>query len=196
MTEKSFARDILPFIIATGGEFAALFFWLRFLDNDQWVLANVLLWAGFLVERVAVATWLRFAYRQAEADGPVARGLPLWKAVVGLLLITLSEILIWLAWLWVADNINFGLAAATLMLLMLIEHSVEMSLVKRTGPFAWMKNGKTIFFTVMEVLGGVGWLYYVRHDNPWLGALFLIVGLSIEHVLQGSQLKPDPLEHR
>ena len=191
MSQKSFTRDVLPFIIATGGEFAALFFWLRFLDDGRWLLANVLLWAGFLVERIAVVTWLRFAYRQAEGAAPEGPGLPLWKAAIGLLLITLSEILIWLAWLWVADTINFWLAAVALMLLMLIEHSVEMSFVKKTGPFAWMGNGRTIFFTLMEVLGGVGWLYYVRHDSPWLGALFLLVGLSIEHVLQGSQLKPD-----
>ena len=195
MSQKSFTRDILPFIIATGGEFAALFFWLRFLDNGQWLLANALLWGGFLVERIAVVTWLRFAYRQAEGGGTEAYP-PLWKAAIGLLLITLSEILIWLAWLWVADTINFWLAGVVLMLLMLIEHSVEMSLVKKTGPLAWVGNGRTIFFTLMEVLGGVGWLYYVRHDSPGLAALFLLVGLFIEHVLQGSQLKPDSDGHR
>ena len=44
----------------------------------------------------------------------------------------------------------------------------------------------------MEAVGAVAWLYLVRHDEPLWGALILLVGLSIEHVLQGSQLKPAP----
>lgn len=59
--------DILPFVLATAGEFAALYFWLLFLDQGRWVLANVLLWAGFAVERTAVYLWIRIIYRQKRA---------------------------------------------------------------------------------------------------------------------------------
>lgn len=76
---------------------------------------------------------------------------------------------------------------------MLVEHSVEMSLIKRTGPLAFVGNPRTIFFTLMETLGAVGWLYFVRAGQPGLGAALLLIGLSVEHVLQGSQLKPEPV---
>ncbi len=59
-----------------------------------------------------------------------------------------------------------------------------------------VNDDRTIFFTPMEVVGGVGWLYYMRHDSPWLGAVFRLVDLSIEHVLQGGQLKLGSDGHR
>jgi hypothetical protein len=46
----------------------------------------------------------------------------------------------------------------------------------------------------MEVVGAVGWLAFVRADRPVLGAVCLLVGLSIEHVLQGSDLRPEEAE--
>lgn len=192
MKPLNFKKDVLPFITATVGEFVALYFWLTFQDQGQWLLANVLLWAGFLVERVSVYLWLSYVYR--PQDGITSGEKPVWQVALGLILITLTEIVIWIVWLWLADDVNVWLAAVVLLTLMLGEHSLEMSLVKKTKPLAFVTNGKTIFYTVMEALGAVGWLYFVRHDEPLWGALILLVGLSIEHVLQGSQLKPEPAE--
>lgn len=191
MKPLNFQKDILPFITATVGEFLALYFWLKFQDQGQWVLAIVLLWAGFLVERISVFLWLRNVYHPIE--GVAAGETSLWKTSIGLILITLSEIVIWVVWLWLANDVNFWLAAVVLMILMLGEHSLEMSLVKKTKPLTYVTDIKTIFYTVMETLGAVGWLYFVRHDEPLWGALILLVGLSVEHVLQGSQLKPAPI---
>ena len=77
------------------------------------------------------------------------------------------------------------------MVLMLAEHSMEMALLKKDRFWKYLGHPRTLFFTVMEVAGGVGWLYLVRQDEPLWGAIVLLLGLSIEHVLQGSQLKPD-----
>ena len=193
-----FKTDVLPFIIATGGEFVALFYWLHFLDRGSFVLANVFLWTGFIVERLAVYLWIRYIYREKEGR---AAPQPLPLVAAGLFLITLSEVLIWISWLTLADgNIawlsfgattNFVLAAILLMLLMLVEHSIEMAALRGTRPFAYVGNPNTIFFTFMEVVGAVGWLYFVRHGQPGLGAACLLLGLSIEHVLQGSALRPE-----
>ena len=114
-----------------------------------------------------------------------------------MLSITLSEILIWVVWLWIAHQPWGGqaFAAAILMVLMLIEHSVEMAILRgNTRVLFYLKNKKTIFFTVMEVLGAVGWLYYVRQGQPMIGGGILFLGLSIEHIIQGSALKPEPGE--
>jgi len=192
-----FKTDVLPFIIATTGEFAALFFWLRFLDGGHFVWANVLLWAGFGVERMSVYLWIRYVYR-SRGGGPVQRSL--LATVAGLFVITLSEVLIWILWLALADGqigaiaaapaTNMAVAGLVLMVLMTIEHSVEMGVLKQTNPLGYVTNPSTLLFTFMEVTGAVGWLAFVRADQPLVGALFLIVGLSIEHVIQGSDLRP------
>jgi hypothetical protein len=194
-----FNTDVLPFIVATAGEFAALYFWLHFLDAGQFVLANGLLWGGFAVERIAVYLWIRYIYRVRE--GRVAEQ-SLVVTIAGLFVITLSEVLIWIFWLALADGEVFGLAAVApptamaiagviLMVLMTVEHSVEMGALKRTNPLAYMTSPSTLLFTFMEVAGAVAWLALVRADRPLLGAVCLLVGLSIEHVLQGSDLRPE-----
>lgn len=190
--------DVLPFVIATAGEFTALFFWLYFLDQGRFWVANAVLWGGFLVERISVIAWIRFVYRQRQQQ-PVTAGL--LPTVIGLLVITLSEIMIWVLWRALADGSigifamsplgNFALAAVVLMILMQIEHSIEMAALKRKTLLAFLGSPRTIFFTFMEVAGAVAWLYMVRTDRPVLGAIFLLVGLSVEHVLQGSELRPD-----
>lgn len=181
--------DVLPFVAATAGEFAALFYWLRLLEAGQPWMAAAVLWLGFSVERVAVALWILFVYTPKDANAPARP--PLWQSALTLLAITASEVLIWVVWLALARSTGHLVAGAVLMALMLAEHSVEMSLIKRTPPFAWVTNRSTIFFTVMEVLGGMGWLYLTWNGQPVAGAAVLLVGLSIEHVLQGSQLKPE-----
>jgi hypothetical protein len=190
MSETSFRLDVMPFVIATVGEFLALHYWLVLLDLDHFILANLVLWAGFLTERIAVITWIQRIYRPTV--GIASQSTSVARKAVRLFVVTLTEILIWIVWLWLADEVDFWLAGAVLMVLMLAEHSMEMALMKKDRFWKYVGNARTIFFTVMEVAGGMAWLYLVRHDAPVWGALALIVGLGIEHVLQGRQLKPDP----
>ena len=112
------------------------------------------------------------------------------KGVAVLLGVTLSEILIWITWRWGAQFGGHFLAGLYLLIVMQIEHSVEMGILKRTKPFAYIMNVRTFVFTLMEVLGGVGWLYFTTKGQPYLGGACLGIGLSIEHILQGSQLRP------
>jgi hypothetical protein len=42
----------------------------------------------------------------------------------------------------------------------------------------------------MEAAGATGWLALRAADQPILGALCLLVGLTVEHIVQGSLLKP------
>jgi hypothetical protein len=180
--------DVLPFVAATAGEFAALFYWLRLLEAGQPMLAAAVLWAGFSVERIAVALWIVNVYAPKDTAAPPRP--PLWQSALTLVAITVSEVLIWVAWYALALQFGHLLAGVVLMGLMLAEHSVEMSLIKRTPPFAFMANRETIFFTVMEVAGAVGWLYLTWNGQPLAGAACLLIGLSVEHILQGAQLKP------
>lgn len=189
MSETSFKLDIMPFVIATVGEFLALHYWLVFSDMNYFILANIILWAGFLTERFAVIGWIQRVYRPTV--GIASKTTPAFFKAARLFVVTLTEIVIWIVWLWLADEVDFWLAGAVLMVLMLAEHSMEMALMKKDRFWKYVGNLKTIFFTVMEVAGGMGWLYLVRQDEPVWGAIVLLLGLSVEHVLQGRQLKPD-----
>lgn len=191
--------DVLPFVVATAGEFTALFFWLFYLDQGRFWTANAILWGGFLVERIAVILWIRFVYRSRQQRPARVPGLLV--TVVGLLAITLSEILIWIFWRSIADGqiawldvgatATFAIAGVVLMGLMLAEHSVEMAALKGTRPWAYLTSRSTILFTFMEVIGAIAWLQLVRSGQPVAGGFCLLIGLSIEHVLQGSDLRPD-----
>ena len=73
---------------------------------------------------------------------------------------------------------------------MLAEHGVELALVKRKNPLSFATHRPTLFFTAMEVLGAVAWLHFVRNDQALLGGALLLIGLSIEHIIEGASLKP------
>lgn len=200
--------DVLPFVLATAGEFTALFFWLHYLDQGRFLLANMILWAGFALERGAVLIWIRYVYREREgerggggADEARAPSRALPRTLAGVFVITLTEIIIWILWVAIADGeigwlalsagAAFGVAAIVLFALLQVQHSVEMAGLKGTVVTTYLADRTTLFFTFMEVAGAVGWLWFVRADQPVAGAICLLLGLSIEHVIQGSQLRPD-----
>jgi hypothetical protein len=182
-----FKTDILPFLIATLGEFVALFFWLRFQDGGQFWMAQMLLWGGFIVERAAVILWLRFVNDKDDPE-TIANATPT-RIAGAVVVLTFVEIVIWAAWLLVADGM--GALLGTLVLAAMIHslHSIEMAVVKKTPLGAYFTNLNTIFFSLMEVAGGALWLYFVRGGDEMLGAACLLIGLSVEHVIQGASLK-------
>lgn len=187
MSDLDFRRDVLPFFIATLGEWVALFYWLDFQLRGDLLLANVLLWAGFLVERVTVIGWLRHV--RGAAGGIAAKDAGFLKTAAGVIGITLPEVAIWIGWLWLARSAGYGVAAAALAVAMLVEHSLELSLVKEVRITFFFTHAPTLFFTAMEVLGAVGWLILVDRGQTLLGGLVLLTGLGVEHVVEGITLK-------
>lgn len=191
MGNLNFKADVIPFMIATVGELIGLFFWLQLLDSGNFLGANAILWVGFLIERIAVIVWLRTVYRPAE--GVASPSTSLGVIVLVLIAITVPELAIWAIWLALADG-SAGIVVAGLVLavLMLAEHSAELAAVKRVSVRRFFTDPATLFFTAMEVLGGIGWLYFVRNGQPVVGAVVLFVGLAIEHVIEGATLKKVP----
>jgi len=180
-----FRRDIIPFLIATIGEFVALVLWLQWLDAGAVAAAHAALWIGFAVERIAVAVWIRYVY--APAAG-VTSG-PIWTTGIFLFLITLAEVGIWDVWLSVSRSSGLLAGGALLFVLIHALHSLEMGAVKSRSPLVYARNARTLTFSVMEALGGAGWLW-LYSIGPVLGAAVLLAGLSIEHLVQGRLLKP------
>ncbi|MEM9326881.1 MAG: hypothetical protein AAGA85_14540 [Bacteroidota bacterium] len=185
----NFKTDIVPFLIATIGEYIALHYWLTYMDLEKFVLANILLWVGFGIERGSVAVWVSKVYRPKE--GITSSSVPLWQQLLGWTFITLTEIIIWIIWYYSIEPLGYLWSTLILYVLMLIEHSAELGLVKRENIFLHAKYLKTHFFTLMETLGAVGWIYFHQQGQDSWAMISLIVGLSIEHIIQGSALKPD-----
>jgi hypothetical protein len=185
----NFKTDVIPFLIATIGEFVALHYWLLYMDIGYFILANVLLWAGFIVERGSVAMWIRKVYRPKE--GITSEDVPFGKQLIGWFGITFSEILIWIIWFYAVEYTGNIVACIILYPLMLIEHSVELGLVKRKNLLLHTIDLKTHFFTLMEVLAAALWIYFYQKGQIELAALALFTGLAIEHIIEGSALVPD-----
>ncbi|WP_442505849.1 di-heme-cytochrome C peroxidase [Novipirellula sp. SH528] len=177
----------LPFVIATAGEFIALYYWLLLFDQSSYLLATIVLWAGFLVERIAVLYWVKENF--GGNIGIAADHKPWWQKLIGLLLICLSEITVWV--LFVFAQHYFGWTAAFLVLFVgeQIEHSIELGLLSQTSWLKFVASRQATVITVLETLGGVAWLYLVRHDQAQLGGMMLLIGLTIEHVIQGDAIK-------
>ena len=182
-----FQRDLVPFLIATIGEFVALVLWLHYLDLGQSRLANLALWTGFAVERIAVAVWVRKVYSPAAG----VTGGPLWTVAIFLLVITIIEVAIWDWWLQVSRDRSLWWGLALLFVLIHALHSGEMGAVKRQNPLKYAVAPRTFLFSIMEAAGGTGWLWLHDTGRPWLGAAVLLAGLTMEHLVQGGLLKPD-----
>ena len=185
--QLDFKTDILPFLIATLGEFVALFFWLRFLNAGQFWAGQILLWAGFLVERTAVILWLRYVNGSDDPDS-IAGSTPA-KIIGAIVVLTLIEIVIWAVWLTVSDRMGMVVGAVLLAVMIHSLHSLEMAVVKKTPLGTFFTNRNTVFFSIMEFMGGTLWLYFGHGGNPMLGAACLLIGLSVEHLIQGATLK-------
>lgn len=195
-----FVHERLPFVIATGGEFIALYFWLQYWDAGNVVLATIILWAGFLTERVAVLGWVNNFDAQMKFQHPEYRlppgtkdfkSKPKAQQFAHLLLITLSEIVIWVMAVFAFDYYNWVAAFAVLVAGEQLQHSMELGLIAHRPIGDYIPTWNALKITLLETVGGVAWIWLVRHEQPQLGGLLLLIGLSIEHVVQGAKIKVD-----
>ena len=190
IVEKSLAtiaKERLPFIIATGGEFIALYFWLYFFEQQDYWLATFLLWLGFLIERVAVLYWVKVNF--GDDVGIAAKQKPLWKKAFGLFLICLSEITVWVIFFWTYRYYGLGPAFVVLFIGEQLEHSMELGLLSKTSMWKYVFSWDATFITVLEAVGGTVWIYLFFQGQPQLGGLAMLTGLTIEHVVQGNAIK-------
>ena len=119
-----FAKARLPFLIATLGEFVALYFWLVYFDQKAYTTATIILWAGFFTERIAVLYWVKANF--GGNIGIAADHKPWYEKLIGLTLICLSEITVWVVFVFVYDAYGMWPAFAVLFVGEQIEHSVEL----------------------------------------------------------------------
>jgi hypothetical protein len=202
---NSFVKDRLPFIVATGSEFLGLYFWLYFFDRGgiSIALAMIALGAGFLSERLAVLGWVKYFHTKLQAqyglaaDGSAGSDIK-QKSTAGALLhlsfICLTEITIWVTFVLIFDRWGWVAGFATLMVGEQLQHSLDLALIARRPIREYIPSANALLITLLEGIGGISWLWLVRHGQPQVGGLILLIGLSIEHVVQGQRIKRDLAE--
>ncbi|MGP0068416.1 MAG: peroxidase family protein [Isosphaeraceae bacterium] len=192
----SFKVNVLPFMVATIGEFTALYFWLWFFWKEQYVIAVLILLAGFLAERLAVLYWVSQVFG-AEVGITGSKKTPLQK-VIGLLMITGSEVIVWSIWFFAARDLapsmgptaSFLIASALLIVGEQLQHSWDLALLNAKRIRDYILNPTTIFITALECGGGISMLYLFQQGLRWPAGIIMFVALAIEHVVQGSLIKP------
>jgi hypothetical protein len=220
MTFDEFRKKKLPFFIATFGELFALMGWLYFFDHkdflNKYVFSTIALWTGFMIERLTVVWWAKTNF--GSGIGVTAAHIPAWKRMANLLLITLSEIIVWMLFVWVFDQYGkteangelqlkiAGIVAAVAILFAgeQLQHSYELHIMQRQPWSHYFWQGNTALITFYETLGGFCWLYFNRLGQAggsflglsgeatlaWFGGLLMLVALGVEHVVEGGALAP------
>lgn len=200
MPRGGFVRERLPFIVATGGEFIGLYFWLYYWDLGSYALATIVLWAGFLTERISVLGWVMYFHTKMEAKYPDQppdksasdfKNKPKAQQLVHLFLICLSEISIWVVFVIAYEYYGWPASLVVLIIGEQLEHSMELGLIAHRPIKDYIPTWNALKITLLEAIGGVLWIYMVRHEQAQLGGLFLLIGLSIEHVVQGKKIQVD-----
>jgi hypothetical protein len=72
-----------------------------------------------------------------------------------------------------------------------LQHSMELGLIAHRPIGDYIPTWNALKITLFETIGGIIWISLVRHGQPQLGGLFLLIGLTIEHVVQGAKIKVD-----
>jgi hypothetical protein len=195
-----FVRERLPFIVATGGEFIGLYFWLAYWDAGSYVLATIVLWAGFLTERISVLGWVKYFHTKMEAKYPNQppdksagdfKNKPKAQQLVHLFLICLSEISIWVVFVFAFDYVGALAAFVVLIVGEQLEHSMELGLIAHRPIKDYIPTWNALKITLLEAGGGIAWIWLVRNQQAQVGGLLLLLGLTIEHVVQGNKIKVD-----
>lgn len=183
-----FETGVLPFIIATVGEFCGLFGWLHFQLQERWLVAGIVLFLGFLAERLAVLFWVSKNFG-AEV-GITSAAKPAWQRFLGLMAITCSEIVIWVVFLWTYQHHGLVVGLIVLYALELGQHATDLALLMQKPFKTFLTDYTAHFITVIEAGGGTAMVYFVLAGQPWLGGAIMFACLAVEHVVQGGMIKP------
>jgi hypothetical protein len=196
--KPGFYQGPWPFVVATGGEFIALYYWLGYFDAGNYLLATIVLWVGFLVERVVVLNWtasfrgtLAAQYPSAPKDYDSFQDMSAIQKLLKLMKITATEISVWVVAVLAYDQVNWVAAFAVLLVGEQLQHSWELGLIASRPITDYIPTMKALTITLLETVGGILWIVLVRNEQAQLGGLFLLIGLSIEHVVQSKKIEVD-----
>lgn len=157
---------------ATTAEYLGLIFWLALVTRpDAGILAVVgvaLLFLGFFLERVAVV-----------------RGLEVGTPIHLIALSAALETVFWIVWLALADRVGHLAAGVVFVLLIIVEHSIQMKAGSSRPLRSFLTHPAVLFFSLTEALGGVIWLLMFQSELAILSGFVMFAALLLEHIVQG-----------
>jgi hypothetical protein len=178
----------------TGVETVALVVWLALVDGVPATSTTAAVGLGILAVGLVVEHTL--------TDVAVnARGLRL--PGIGVLVVSVSEAVLWALWLGIVDEVPglgaFALACGALALLLVPQHTLEDNVLRGRPLLSRFLDPWTFAFSVVEAAGATAWLLFVRRpdllaprlaefglsatDPAVVGVGILVVSLFVEHVI-------------
>lgn len=177
---------MLILVIATITEVVGLFLWVELVDDNKIVLGIVALVIGLLLERISVKMTINSFYGPNPPHPNI-----FWNLTLSAILETVG----WLIWLFLADKVIGPVwAAVVFSVLTLFLHSYQIGYFKRIGIFVYLSDPTTIVFSVIEGITAYYWLALARDEKTLLAFIALLVGITIEHIIQGFALQAKPGE--
>jgi|GEM_PF-3147049 len=180
---------IIP--VATIAEVTGVFLWIALTEANpsKAALGLLALIIGLEIERITVYMTL------VQVFGPK----PPHKNAVPILFATgFLEAAAWLAWLAIVNAIG-GTAGHLIGLVLfsvltLVVHSVQMAWFAKLPSFYFVPDPKSIIFSIIEAGAGFLLLLLYRDGQHVLGAIAILVCISIEHVMMATKVD-DVKEH-
>lgn len=173
--------------LANVSESLALFFWIYFAQRGEPMLGAVALLLGLLVERISVYMTIK----QVFGENPPHKTL-----IPTLAATAVMEAVSWLGWMMLVDAIG-GVAGHLIGFVVfsavtVVVHSIQGGYIVQMGAFDFVRDRKTIIFSILEAAAGAALLILYRADQPFLAAVVLFVGISVEHYIQSTKLADVP----
>ena len=160
-------------------EYFSLSSWAILVTLGYGILGAIILFAGLIAEHILAFNALAKFSRT---------GTPYLK----LMIISATETLIWIVWLFISRPIVGG---AFLFIAMLVQHGVENNVFEGREFFFDVIKEKVLLFTGVEVIAASIWLIYT--ENQMIGSIpffvgngALLFGLFGEHYLQSKTGSP------
>jgi hypothetical protein len=119
--------------------------------------------------------------------------MPLWLILVS---VTLAEMVVWVGLLDASRSLGLLAIALPFFILIHIVHCTESAVITKDTFVRQAFSLGPIILSVIETLTAVIWLHFSLAGNPVAGSVALLVGLLLEHTLQGVGLSRGKGVHR
>jgi len=159
-----------------------------FLYTPHPILAVLVLWAGFIVERAMVVLWLQVPPLVITPGGRLR---PRWLVLAA---VTVAEIIVWLVWVALAEAAEPAFAAAVLTAGIHVVHAYEVALITHRPFPPLLADPGVMVITLLESVGGVVALWLAMHGWMLWPLGVILLSLLIEHILQVVALRTGTAE--
>lgn len=172
-------RRLGGFGISTVAEVAGLIMWLKLYSTGNIWQGFGWLVAGEAVEWALLALMITSSRLSAPKRNNAVR-----SSLIVTGLISVSEALLWVIWIGMANHVGILPATLLLAVAMHVKHDAEMSVFLGRPLLQNVFDSREITASAFEAFGAGLWLWLTMAGHVVTGAIVLFACITIEHVLQ------------